>query len=179
MIRTRVGYAGGTTESPTYYSLDGHSEAIQIEYDSTQISYKTLLNIFWNSHSCTSRSRSRQYASIVFYHDEAQKALALETKAQQETKRGAIFTEIAPAGTFYLAEAYHQKYYLQNAPDLMREFSAIYPDGDDFAASTAAARVNGYLGRHGTCEQFQEEVDSLGLTAAGEDRVERSACLNR
>jgi peptide-methionine (S)-S-oxide reductase len=179
VIRTRVGYAGGTKANPTYHALGDHSESIQIEYDPNHISYEELLDIFWNAHIPTSQPYSRQYASFVFYHDEAQMKLAVETKEQQEAKRGTIFTEIVPAGTFYPAEDYHQKYYLRNARDLMREFSAIYPDGDDFAASTAAARVNGYLGRHGTCEQFQEEVDSLSLTAAGEDRVKRSACLNR
>jgi peptide-methionine (S)-S-oxide reductase len=179
VIRTRVGYAGGTKVNPTYHALGDHSETIQIEYDPNQISYEELLDAFWNAHIPTSRPYSRQYASFVFYHDEAQRQSAVETKAQQEAKRGTIFTEIVPAGTFYPAEDYHQKYYLRNAHDLMQEFNAIYPDGDDFAASTAAARVNGYLGRHGTCEQFQEEVDSLGLTAAGEDRVKRSVCFNR
>jgi peptide-methionine (S)-S-oxide reductase len=179
VIRTRVGYAGGTKENPTYYDLGDHSETIQIEYDPNQISYKELLDLFWSTHIPTSRPYSRQYASFVFYHDEAQRKLAVETKGQQEAKRGTIYTEIVPAGTFYPAEDYHQKYYLRNARDLMQEFNAIYPDADDLAASTAAARVNGYLGRHGTCEQFQEEMDSLGLTAAGEDRVKRSVCFNR
>ena len=179
MIRTHVGYAGGTKENPTYHNLGDHSETIQIEYDPNQISYEELLDIFWNAHTPTARPYSRQYASFVFYHDEAQRKLAIETKEQQEAKRGTIYTEIVPAGTFYPAEDYHQKYYLRNARDLMQEFNAIYPNADDFAASTAAARVNGYLGRHGTCEQFLEEVNSLGLTAAGVDRVKQSVCFSR
>jgi peptide-methionine (S)-S-oxide reductase len=179
VIRTRVGYAGGKNKNPTYHSLGDHSETIQIEYDPTQISYEELLDVFWNAHSPTSPSWSRQYASIVFYHDETQRELALETKAEQEAERGTIFTEIVPAGTFYPAEDYHQKYYLRNARDLMREFSAMYPDGDDFADSTAAARVNGYLGRYGTCEQLQEELDSLGLSSGGQDKLEKTVCFNR
>jgi peptide-methionine (S)-S-oxide reductase len=179
VIRTRVGYAGGAKANPTYHTLGDHSESIQIEYDPNQISYGELLDIFWNAHNPTSRPWSRQYASLVFYHDEAQRKLAVETKAQQEAKRGTIFTEIVPAGTFYPAEDYHQKYYLRNTYDLMQEFNAIYPDADDFAASTAAARVNGYLGRYGTCEQLQEELDSLGLTSAGQDKLEQSVCPSR
>jgi peptide-methionine (S)-S-oxide reductase len=135
VIRTRVGYAGGTKENPTYRDLGDHSETIQIEYDPTQISYEELLDVFWNTHTPTSRPWSRQYASIVFYHDEAQRELALKTKEQQEAKRGTIFTQIVPAGTFYPAEDYHQKYYLRNARDLTREFSAMYPDGGDFAGT--------------------------------------------
>jgi peptide-methionine (S)-S-oxide reductase len=178
VIRTRVGYAGGTKENPTYHDLGDHSETIQIEYDPDQISYQELLDIFWNTHSPTSRPWSQQYASIVFYHDEAQRELALETKEQQEAKRGTIFTEIVPAGTFYPAEAYHQKYRLQRS-SLMQEFTAIYPNHDDFVASTAAARVNGYLGGDGTCEQLQEELDSLGLTSAGQDKLRQTVCSNR
>jgi peptide-methionine (S)-S-oxide reductase len=176
VIRTRVGYTGGAKVNPTYRGLGDHSESIQIEYDPNQISYEELLSIFWSTHNPTSPSWSRQYASFVFYHDEAQRELALETKEQQEAKRGTLFTEIVPAGTFYPAEDYHQKYYLRNARDLMREFSAIYPDGDDFAASTAAARVNGYLGRNGTCEQLQGELDNLGLSTAGQDELEQTVC---
>jgi peptide-methionine (S)-S-oxide reductase len=116
---------------------------------------------------------------LVFYHDETQRELAVKTKEQQEAERGTIFTEIVPAGTFYPAEDYHQKYYLRNARDLMHAFSAIYPDGDDFAASTAAARVNGYLGGNGTCEQLQEELYSLGLTPAGQDKLKQTVCSNR
>jgi peptide-methionine (S)-S-oxide reductase len=179
VIRTRVGYAGGTKENPTYRDLGDHSETIQIEYDPTQISYEELLDVFWNTHTPTSRPWSRQYASIVFYHDEAQRELALKTKEQQEAKRGTIFTQIVPAGTFYPAEDYLQKYYLRNARDLTREFSAMYPDGGDFAGSTAAARVNGYLGGNGTCEQLQEELDSLGLSSASQDKLKQTACSGR
>ena len=119
-----------------------------------------------------------QLASIVFYHDETQRELAVKTKEQQEAKRGTTFTEIVPAVTFYSAEAYHQKYRLQRS-GLMQEFSAMYPSHDDFVASTAAARVNGYLGSNGTCEQLREELDSLGLTPAGQDELERAVCSGR
>jgi peptide-methionine (S)-S-oxide reductase len=177
VIRTQVGYAGGTKENPTYRDLGDHSETIQIVYDPTRISYEELLDIFWNIHNPTVRPWSRQYASLVFYHDETQRELALKTKAQQETCRGAIFTEIVPAGTFYPAEGYHQKYRLRGS-DLMQEFSTMYPDDTDFVASTAAARVNGYLGGNGTCEQLQEELGSLGLTSTGQDKLEQTVCSN-
>jgi peptide-methionine (S)-S-oxide reductase len=178
VIRTRVGYSGGTKVNPTYHSLGDHSETIQIEYDPDQISYEELLDVFWSTHNPAAPSWSRQYASFVFYHDEAQRELAVKTKAQQEAKRGTLFTEIVPAGAFYPAEDYHQKYYLRNARDLMREFSATYPNGDDFAASTAAARVNGYMGHNGTCEQLRKELDSLGLSAAGQEKLEQAVCAD-
>ena len=79
MVRTRVGYAGGTTDNPTYYKIGDHSETIQIDYDPSVISYRQLLDVFWNGHNCTLRSPTRQYMSIVFYHNEQQRQLAEDT----------------------------------------------------------------------------------------------------
>ena len=171
MVRTRVGYAGGTKENPTYYSLGDHTETVQIDYDPSQISYEELLTVFWNSHNPTYPS-STQYQSMVFYHNEEQKELALETKARVEAELKAnVLTEIIPAGEFYLAEAYHQKYYLQGVPQFKKEFSAIYPNTDDFIASTSAARVNGYLGGNGTVASLQAEIDSFGLSPEARQKL--------
>lgn len=168
MIRTRVGYAGGSTENPTYYSLGDHSEAIQIDYDPTQISYKQLLDVFWASHNPIYEPWSRQYMSLVFYHSEEQKRLAIETKESEEARLGKhIFTEIVSFSEFYLAEDYHQKYYLRQEPALMAEFSAIYPATEDFIASTAVARVNGYVGGYGELATLEERLGLLGLSEAG------------
>ncbi|MFC1985101.1 peptide-methionine (S)-S-oxide reductase, partial [Chloroflexota bacterium] len=128
IIRTRVGYAGGTSNNPTYHKLASHSETIQVNYDPTKISYDELLEIFWHSHNPTVPSFSHQYKSIIFYHNEAQKRLAIEAKEREEAKLEArIYTEILPFSEFYLAEAYHQKYYLQQETDLMKDLRAIYP----------------------------------------------------
>ncbi|GAI50142.1 unnamed protein product, partial [marine sediment metagenome] len=147
----RVGYAGGTKDNPSYHDLGDHSETVQIDYDPTRISYEELLDVFWKSHDPTQRPWSRQYMSLVLYHNDEQKRMAMETRDREEARTGSkIYTEIVPAAKFYPAEAYHQKYWLQQKPDLMKEFSVIYPDSDAFTASTAAARVNGYLGGYGT-----------------------------
>lgn len=165
MERTRVGYAGGSTENPTYYHLGDHSETVQIDYDPTRISYQELLDIFWASHNPKHPALSRQYASMIFYHDEEQRRLAEESKQRYESQCGCrVYTEIVPLKKFYLAEAYHQKYYLQSLSPLMDEFKRIYPDATDFVNSTAAARVNGYLGGHGTLAQLQTELEQLGLS---------------
>jgi peptide-methionine (S)-S-oxide reductase len=165
-----VGYAGGSKSNPTYRSLGNHSETIQIDYDPTQISYEELLDIFWNEHSPTSRPFSRQYASVIFTHDDEQQRLAEETKAREEAERGqALYTEIVPFTEFWLAEDYHQKYRLRQNRDLVSEFTALYPDLEDFVNSTATARVNGYLGGHGTLAQFEAEIDELGLSTEGRE----------
>ncbi len=167
-MRTRVGYAGGSRENPTYSDLGDHSETIQIEYDPTQISYQELLDIFWSSHSPTARPWSRQYASIIFYHNQEQKQLAEASMDREATSRGKpIYTEIVPFARFYLAETYHQKYRLQQVPALFSEFRDLYPQDDEFINSTATARVNGYLGGYGSLAALQAEIEDLGLSQAG------------
>jgi peptide-methionine (S)-S-oxide reductase len=172
-----VGYAGGTTKSPTYHNLGDHTETIQIDFDPTVVSYAELLDVFWSSHNPAMSPFSRQYMSIVFYHNDEQRRLAVETKEREAARLGAdIHTEIVPASQFTLAEAYHQKYRLQGRSDLMGEFSAMYPDDADFVASTAAARVNGYVGGYGTCDNLQKEITTLGLSEAAGDRLQTSVC---
>jgi peptide-methionine (S)-S-oxide reductase len=172
VLRTRVGYAGGSTPNPTYYNLADHSETIQIDYDPTLISYEDLLDVFWSSHMPTSHPFSQQYASIIFYHNMEQKRLAEASRDREAARRGAsIYTEIVPFTEFYLAEAYHQKYRLQQAPDLLAEFRAIYPDDLDFVNSTAVARVNGYLGGYGTLEGLQAAIEDLDLSPAAEEEL--------
>ena len=166
-----MGYAGGDLDNPTYHRLGNHTETIQIDYDPTQVSYGQLLDVFWNAHSPEAFPWSRQYMSIVFYHNDEQKKLAEETKAQQEAKLGKIHTEIIPFTNFYLAEDYHQKYYLQNARELTDEMRAIYPDMSDFINSTAVARLNGYVLGYGTLEDLHEELDSYGLSERGKEKL--------
>lgn len=114
MVRTRVGYAGGSTKDPTYYQIGDHSETVQIDYDPERISYEDLLDVFSASHSPTSRPWSSQYASLVLYHTDRQQRLASKSKERYEARTGRrIFTEIRQYSHFYLAEGYHQKYYLR------------------------------------------------------------------
>jgi hypothetical protein len=98
--------------------------------------------------------------------------MAEETREREAAKHGEqIFTAIEPFSAFYLAEDYHQKYRLQGVPELMAELQAIYPNGDDFVNSTAAARLNGYIGGNGTLAGLQAEMNDLGLSTAGRERL--------
>jgi peptide-methionine (S)-S-oxide reductase len=110
--------------------------------------------------------------SAIFYHDETQQKLALETRALEESRRNKkIQTEILSFDRFYLAEDYHQKYQLRQRRQLMTEFKAIYSKNIDFVNSTAAARVNGYVGGHGEPEEVAANIEKLGLSAAGQKRL--------
>ena len=141
-----VGYTGGKAKNPTYANIGDHSEAIRIEYDPARVSYESLLDLFWENHSPGDPSYSRQYASFAFYRNEEQRTAALASRERVAARIGGpVYTEIVPASTFYPAEAYHQKYGLRSEKEIMREFKSFYPGDDQFAASTAAARINGYL----------------------------------
>ena len=165
VVRTRVGYSGGSKKDPTYRSLGDHIETIQIDYDPRQVSYHKLLEIFWKNHNPSRRPWSRQYMSVIFYHNQEQKKLALETRDRESARLAKkIYTEIVPVEIFYLAEDYHQKYRLRQERDIMREFNAKYPNFGDFVNSTAAARVNGYLGGHGSILTLEEDLDKMGLS---------------
>lgn len=172
MVSTRVGYAGGTSVNPAYHNLGDHSETVRIEYDPAQISYGELLDVFWASHNPTYEAPSRQYMSIVLYHDDEQRALAIETREREQAEAGArVFTEVVPAGEFYLAEDYHQKFFLRRVPDILKELTDVYPRIEDFVASTAVARINGYVAGYGVKENLREELGSLGLTPQGQARL--------
>jgi peptide-methionine (S)-S-oxide reductase len=126
VVSTTVGYTGGHKENPTYEEVSsgrtGHAEAIRIVYDPSRVDYRTLLEIFWRNVDPTDAGgqfcdRGSQYRPAVFFRDEEQQRLALESKAALEASGrfdGGIATEIVPSGPFYAAEEYHQDYYRKN-----------------------------------------------------------------
>lgn len=127
---TMVGYAGGFTPNPTYREtctqLTGHNEVVRVIFDPAVVSYAELLRLFWEGHDPTQGMRQGNdvgstYRSGVYFYDEAQAALARETKAAYQARLtaagyGTITTEIIPVPTFYFAEDYHQQYLAKN-PD--------------------------------------------------------------
>ena len=168
-----MGYAGGAKENPTYHNLGDHTETLQVDYDPSKISYAQLLELFWEEHDPTSRSWSPQYKAVVFAHDEEQKRLAEESRARIAKKLGkTVHTEVLPSGRFYAAEDYHQKYYLRGHRQILRQFQQYYPQAADLMNSTAAARVNGYIGGHGTAAAYKADIDRLGLSAAAREELE-------
>ena len=168
-----MGYAGGTKTDPTYYSLGGAAETVQLDFDPAEISYEELVEKFFTFHNPTySSAASGQYRSVIFVSDPEQERIAREVmqRVQADTK-DALQTQIVSGADFHLAEDYHQKYALQNDGLLIKEFRAIYPDLWDLVDSTAATRVNAYLYGEGEAEQLQGELDALGLSDAGKDHL--------
>jgi peptide-methionine (S)-S-oxide reductase len=126
VVSTTSGYIGGTKANPTYEEVSGggtgHTEAVQVVYDPSKVSYAKLLEVFWrnidpltpNAQFC---DKGSQYRSGIFFHDAEQQKLAEESKRQLESSgrfKQSIVTEIVSATTFYAAEEYHQDYYQKN-----------------------------------------------------------------
>lgn len=117
---TKVGYTGGHTENPSYEDVcthtTGHAEAVEIEFDESQITYETLVKHFFRMHDPTQLNRQGpdigdSYRSAIFYHTDGQKLTANNVlKESQQNFDKPIVTQIAPATVFYEAEDYHQKY---------------------------------------------------------------------
>lgn len=126
VISAESGYSGGTKVNPTYEEVctgtTGHAEVVKITYDPSLISYVELLEVFWKTHDPTTLNRQgadigTQYRSAVFYHNEEQKRLAEELRAELDNAgiwNNPLVTEITPFTAFYIAEDYHQEYYVNN-----------------------------------------------------------------
>lgn len=117
------GYIDGHEKNPTYKrvaaGLTGHTEAIEVKYDATKVSYQTLLLHFWKNIDPTVKDRQfcdngSQYRSGIYYIDPAQKELASQSLKQVEKLFGNVHTELKKAAVFYVAEKYHQDYYKKN-----------------------------------------------------------------
>ena len=126
VISTTSGYIGGDKKNPTYKEVSaggtGHTEAVQIVYDPTKVTYDELLKVYWRNIDPTTPNRQfcdagSQYRAEIFYHDERQKDLAEQSKREVDSTKpfeARIVTQITVASEFYAAETYHQDYYLKN-----------------------------------------------------------------
>lgn len=124
VISVTSGYMGGTKKNPTYEEVStgetGYAEVTEIVYDPQKTTLEKLLQVFWHAHDPTSLNKQgndegTQYRSVIFYHTDAQKAIAEKSKADLgKILQDPVVTEISKAGDFYPAENYHQDYYRQN-----------------------------------------------------------------
>jgi peptide-methionine (S)-S-oxide reductase len=122
VLATRVGYAGGTYDNPSYKDVcaghSGHAEVVEVEYDPSKVAYESLLEVFWDNHNPTQLNRQGpdvgdQYRSVVFYHSEEQAKAARESMRKLDASglySRPIVTRIEPALTLWEAEEYHQQY---------------------------------------------------------------------
>ncbi len=128
VIATAAGYAGGTTENPTYKEVcsgrSGHAEVVRVEFDPVRVTYEQLLELFWSIHDPTQLNRQgpdvgSQYRTVIFHHCDRQRDAA--TAAREAVGKSGRFarpvvTQIEPASTFWRAEDYHQQYIARGGP---------------------------------------------------------------
>ncbi len=134
VISTRVGYTGGDVPNATYRNHGSHAEGIEIIFNPEQISYRTLLEFFFQIHDPTTLNRQgndigMSYRSAIYYEDDTQKQTALDTIADVEASNiwpGKVVTEVEPVGDFWEAEPEHQDY-LERYPN---GYTCHYPRPD-------------------------------------------------
>ncbi len=123
VVKVESGYTGGKLDNPTYEQVSaggtGHAEAARVYYDPSQVTYAQLLDYFWHHVDPTVKDRQfcdvgHQYRTAIYYQNEAERAAAVASKTALERRFAHVYTEIVPAGRFYLAEEYHQDYYKKN-----------------------------------------------------------------
>ena len=122
VVSTRVGYTGGDVPNATYRNHGSHAEAIEIEFDPEKVSYRDLLEFFFQIHDPSTKNHQgndvgTSYRSAIFYEDDEQRRVAEDTIADVEASGlwpGKVVTEVAPAGDFWEAEPEHQDYLLRN-----------------------------------------------------------------
>lgn len=146
VVQVISGYSGGEKVNPTYKEVcsgeTGHAEVVQIFFDPSKISYSEILEIFWNIHDPTTLNRQgndegTQYRSIILYHNEEQKEIALASKQkEQQHWLSPIVTEIVPFKAFYPAEDYHQNYY-RSHPNAGYCYFVIRPKVEKFLKNYA------------------------------------------
>jgi peptide-methionine (S)-S-oxide reductase len=145
--------------------MGNHTECFEVDYDPSVISYEDVLERFWQSHNPTHQAWKPQYASVILAHDDEQMETARTSAEQFSALMGKpLATRIELFDRFWLAEDYHQKYYLRGHRELSAALHEVYPDERAFTDSTAAARLNGYLYGAGTCARLERDLPLLAVS---------------
>lgn len=168
MVRTRVGYAGGAKDAPTYRSLGDHTETFQVDFDPARISFSKLVDLFWDGHDPRSGPRCSQYAAILFVADDAQEKVARESRAALEKTLGVkVNTEVRRLDRFWPAEDYHQKYSLRAVPALMALVRPFCADETAFRESPLAAKLNAFVAGDLGMDRLRSRCAALGYEIEG------------
>ena len=159
VVRTRVGYAGGTKADPTYHALGDHTEAFQLEYDPRRIAFSDLVERALASHDPHARTPKVQYQSVLFAADADQRTALTTVLEEHGLDPDGIATRVEQLGRFYPAEPYHQKHSLRGTPGLLRVFETVGYDDEALRESPAAATLNGHAGGHEVGGDLQTALD--------------------
>ena len=171
MVRTRVGYAGGSKPAPTYRSIGDHTEALQVDFDPQVISFERLLEVFWEEHNPCGQRWSTQYKAILFYSGPEQHRDALassQTVHQQLGKE--LTTELVELDRFWVAEDYHQKYSLRRQSGLAEGLLRSLSSEAKFRDSPVAAKLNAFCAGDLDRPALDRALAQLGYRISGDRR---------
>lgn len=163
VIRTRVGYAGGTAPNPVYRKLGDHTEVVEVTFEPDRISFAMIVELFWSRHNPVNINdyKGRQYQSLLMYDSEEQLHSMQDVLGTlEEQGKGRPDTEIVPRSVFYPAENRHQKYYLKRYPDAVRHLEALYPSEEALTGGTLAARLNGLAKGYTNLTRIVQEIEA-------------------
>ena len=167
-----MGYCGGTSKAPTYRNMGDHTEAIQVDFDSSVLAYDGLLKHFWSAHNPLRPGSYVQYKAILWTHGDEQRRIALASRNALTKSLGAeVKTEIAPYKAFHLAEDYHQKYRLRQVARLTRSLRSRLGSEAALRDSTLAAKLNAYVAGYGTPAQLEKDLATSGLNKGEQEHL--------
>ncbi|KAH9711070.1 peptide methionine sulfoxide reductase A5 [Citrus sinensis] len=164
VVRTTVGYAGGSKTNPEFRNLGDHAESVQVEYDPRVINFRQLLEVFWTSHDCRQvfgqgPDVGNQYRSIIFTNGTEESRLAAHSKEreQMKSKSSIVTTQIQQLVAFYPAEPEHQKFELKRNPFLIHLMGNL--PQEELEKSNLAAKLNSYAAE--LCPpRIQKQIDA-------------------
>lgn len=165
VLRTRVGFSGGTSLNPSYRKMGDHTETVEIDFDSSILSYEEILLHFWKNHYPNrDQYKGRQYISMIRFRGPEQERTVQKVKKRMEQELGEeIETDIAAFTEFTLAEERHQKYYLKRYPKAMEQLVPLYPNSELLNDSTFAARLNGFVKGFGNRQNLKSEITGWNI----------------
>lgn len=148
VVRTRVGYAGGTKTDPSYHALGDHTEVFQVDFDPEVVTYRDLLGAVFRRHDPQTRTRKTQYENVVFAATAHQRGVLDEFLDRKGLTADGIATRVEQRSRFHVAEDYHQKYTLRSVTSFMNAFEEAGYGDNEIRESPIAAKLNGYAAGH-------------------------------
>ncbi len=172
VLRTRVGYAGGDSTTPSYDNLGNHIEVFEVDYDPDLLSYEDMVKLYFYVYDATARPFSQRVTPVIYYRNEAEQEISERVKLSIEanSEKG-LFTVIRPLEVFYLAEEKHQLSYLKQETSLYMEVREIFVEEDALLLSILASKLNGFIAGYGLDSDLASILKSSGLSNASLDRI--------
>ncbi len=149
--------------------MGDHTECLQLDFDSREISFASLLERFFEWHNAFRKPYARQYMSAVMLHDEEQKLAWLKAVTEREDAKRKVLSEVQDFSGFTWAEDYHQKYFLRKNRLLALELKSRFPTYEELVNSTAAMKANAILAGH--LSPKEDELKDLGFSAEARSQL--------